>query len=761
MRLKRAACTKVVLSGRLSKGAILRGALVAGMLATPGALLDMLAAHAAQAARLAGVVVDHAGKPVEYATVSAPAFKRGTATDEQGAFTLELPAGPALIEAQQIGYEHVRLTVAVAEGMAPLRLVLREEAVPLAEVTISTSSFGKTGKSEGAVVRRADIVSTPGGAADIFQSLRALPGLNAPNDGAALFVRGGDPRETLIRLDHGEIGHPYHWEGASGGLFSAIDTYMIESAFFSSGGFSARYGGALSGVLDIQTQDPVNLKTVSLGANLAGGAASSTWSLVPGKLSFVGSLARSAPGLLMKLYGSPREYASPPTGLNGAGKLLYRYSQTGRLSLLYLESHDQVGVTSEFLNTSALYSRRAASRLGALQFQDVLGGALVLRGQVSGQWFDTRWAFGPTAAAQTERNGQASLDAVWPLGTRHELAFGAIARHFDTAIAGRFAADSTDLLPGAPTSERRSRPVTDAPGFYLEDKLRLWGPLYATLGARLDDAPGSGVWTTDPRAALAWRVNGHQTVRLAAGRYHQLPDPRYLDPVYGNPRLAPLAADHTIAGYEWTSDNANARVEIYHKQYRDLVTNDAATYYANRGHGYARGLDVFVQGSHRWLTGWLSYGYLDSKRQELDDPREVRSRYGSGHSVTLVARYQASSTLQLGAKYNYTTGRPFTPVAGRTYDAGRGIWHPIYGEHNSERLADYHRLDLRLTRLFSIPAAWSVPSSSVCAFYIEGLNVLGLRNTQDIVYSSDYSQSRTIDSVFSRRFLVAGFALTW
>ncbi len=204
-----------------------------------------LGAEPARAARVAGVVVDRAGKPVEYATVAAPALKRGTATDEQGAFALDLPPGPAVIEAQQIGYEHLRLGVTVAEGLAPLRLVLREAAVPLAEVTISTSSFGKTGKSEGAVVRRADIVTTPGGAADIFQSLRALPGLNAPNDGAALYVRGGDPRETTIRLDHGEIGHPYHWEGASGGLFSAIDTYMIESAFFSTGGFSARYGGAL------------------------------------------------------------------------------------------------------------------------------------------------------------------------------------------------------------------------------------------------------------------------------------------------------------------------------------------------------------------------------------------------------------------------------------------------------------------------------------------------------------------------------------
>ena len=90
--------------------------------------------------------------------------------------------------------------------------------MPVAEVSVEASAFGKTGKSEGAVVRRMDVLMTPGGAADVFQALRALPGINAPAEGAALYVRGGDPNETVIRVDGAEIGHPYHYEGASGGL---------------------------------------------------------------------------------------------------------------------------------------------------------------------------------------------------------------------------------------------------------------------------------------------------------------------------------------------------------------------------------------------------------------------------------------------------------------------------------------------------------------------------------------------------------------
>src|SRR5204862_2179480 len=139
---------------------------------------------------------------------------------------------------------------------AATRVALADEPVPVGEVVVSASSFGKVGKSEGATLRRMDIMMTPGGTADVFQALRTLPSINAPNEGAALYVRGGDPHETLVRIDGGEIGHPYHYEGASGGLFSAFDAYMLKSAFFSSGGFSSKYGGVLSGVLDIETQDP-------------------------------------------------------------------------------------------------------------------------------------------------------------------------------------------------------------------------------------------------------------------------------------------------------------------------------------------------------------------------------------------------------------------------------------------------------------------------------------------------------------------------
>jgi len=68
---------------------------------------------------------------------------------------------------------------------------------------------------------------------------------------------------------------------------------------------------------------------------------------------------------------------------------------------------------------------------------------------------------------------------------------------------------------------------------------------------------------------------------------------------------------------------------------------------------------------------------------------------------------------------------------------------------------------VRLTRLFSLPAMGSLRASGVCVFYVEGINVLGIPNVLEYVYTEDYSTRYERLSYFSRRMLVAGFGLTW
>ena len=73
----------------------------------------------------------------------------------------------------------------------------------------------------------------------------------------------------------------------------------------------------------------------------------------------------------------------------------------------------------------------------------------------------------------------------------------------------------------------------------------------------------------------------------------------------------------------------------------------------------------------------------------------------------------------------------------------------------------FARLDLRATHLFSLPSIGGIKESSVCVAYIEALNILDIRNVLSYSYSPDYTQIYEEESYFGRRFVVAGFSLSW
>ena len=99
-----------------------------------------------------------------------------------------------------------------------------------------------------------DILTTPGGATDIYQALKTMPGVTQVSESAELYVRGGDPIETTTIIDQAVVYHPFTFESGYGGLFSNINQSVVNSLYFTSGGFSAKYGNALSGVLDIELE---------------------------------------------------------------------------------------------------------------------------------------------------------------------------------------------------------------------------------------------------------------------------------------------------------------------------------------------------------------------------------------------------------------------------------------------------------------------------------------------------------------------------
>src|SRR5262249_3801624 len=152
----------------------------------------------------------------------------------------------------------------------------------------------------------------------ILRALHLLPGVVHVDDGAGLFVRGGDTSEVLVLLDGVTLTHPYRYETPTGGFRGAIDPFMTDGLSFRTGGFSTRYGNALSAVLDLRglPRPEANQASVTAGLAQISGSLSSA---IGERAGFRLSAERTLPRLLFAVNPPPQQFDRYPGGWDVAG----------------------------------------------------------------------------------------------------------------------------------------------------------------------------------------------------------------------------------------------------------------------------------------------------------------------------------------------------------------------------------------------------------------------------------------------------------
>ena len=274
----------------------------------------------------------------------------------------------------------------------------------------------------------------------------------------------------------------------------------------------------------------------------------------------------------------------------------------------------------------------------------------------------------------------------------------------------------------------------------------------SAIGIRYDRIPSLKFDWINPRVNLSYKLNEHSTLKTAWGIFNQLPDPRLFNPVDGNPNLKSMQAIHYVLSYDYLFNDDNSfRVELYHKDYKNLPLENSLIKYDNNGKGYADGIDVILKGTltNGW-SGWISYGFINTKRKWMDFEQLTSSSFDITHNFSLIAKYFIAANWQVGINFKYATGRPYTPVIGSDYRLTESVYEPVYGVKNSSRFQNYKRLDLRITYFTTLFDRLST------VFYLEGLNILDLKNIFGYYYSPDYSERKEISSYFGRRTVVVG-----
>ena len=155
-----------------------------------------------------------------------------------------------------------------------LSIILKESSNQLDAVVITAGSFEASDEKKTVVLKPLDIVTTAGGLADIAGAINTLPGTRTVGEEGKLFVRGGDSYETATFIDGMLVESPYGStmpDMPSRGRFSP---FLFSGTVFSSGGYSAEYGQALSSALILKTNDlpdktisSISLMSVGVGAS--------------------------------------------------------------------------------------------------------------------------------------------------------------------------------------------------------------------------------------------------------------------------------------------------------------------------------------------------------------------------------------------------------------------------------------------------------------------------------------------------------------
>jgi hypothetical protein len=253
--------------------------------------------------------------------------------------------------------------------------------------------------------------------------------------------------------------------------------------------------------------------------------------------------------------------------------------------------------------------------------------------------------------------------------------------------------------------------------------------------------------TISPRISMAYKVAKNSQFSIAYGDFSQSPNVDYIK--YSKyHQFESEKASHYILNFQYSKDNQTFRAEAYYKDYSNLVKYDtqAIAYnsvFNNKGSAYAKGLDIFWRDGKtiKNLEYWLSYSYIDTKRDYKNFPTAVTPNFVANHSLSLVTKYFITNwRSQVGFTNSFSSGRPYN--------------NPNETQFMNGKTKAYNNLSFN----------WAYLISQQKILYFSASNVLGTQN----VYGYDYAKNLDINGVYNRkaitptadRFFFVGFFWT-
>lgn len=679
------------------------------------------------------------------ATIYANEIDRGTASDVNGKFSIDLPVGEHLITIQGLNYEAQTFFINIYEA-AQLDIVLQENPYTLDEIVVEDNAISESFQNVISGTTRIsleDIKKAPSvmGEADIIKSVQLLPGVNSVGEASAGFnVRGGTADQNLILLDNGIIFNPNHLFG----FFSAFHPDAVKDVTFYKGAIPIQYGGKISSVLDVRQKDG-NSKRLkgSGGIGLITSRLMLEGPIVKDKVSFMAAGRSSYSDWLLKQAQDEDLRQSSTFFYDFTGKVSALVKKKHKLSASFYHSYDKFKLSNDTLyswqNSSVAVNLERAVKEGVYHISSLSAGNYSYKIEDDDPLEAFTWRYGIN-------NFQAKSYLLWRhkkhLFTgglditgyeikRGELKPASSVSTFEeltleneySMIAGVFFSDEIqlgkfDIIPGLRLSSFTlfgpfTQPQYD-PAEPVND--------YSIIGIDSYDEKevAKSYFGVEPRIAAKYNLNLRSSVKASVSRnfqyLHLISNTTAISPidswVSSNEYIKPQIGYQYSLGYFYQNDKSNitTSVELFYKnidnvpEYRNganlALKQNIETELVN-SEADIRGAEFSLIKEGR-LSGQLSYTYSSSRRRtttaiedlQINNNSFFPSNYDQPHNVKLNTNYDISKRYVFSVNFNAATGRPISAPSERFFI--NNVIVTNYPERNNYRIPTYHRLDLSL-----------------------------------------------------------------
>ena len=686
---------------------------------------------------ISGKVLGRNNKPLKDVSVTLKDTYDGATTDETGNYKFETSEkGSQTLIFSHPKFIEIEKSIQVEDKNLILNVELKESVSEIDAVVISAGSIEASDKKRATtLLTPIDVYTTAGANGQISSALETLPGVQKVGESEGLFVRGGTGTETKFFMD-GNLVNNYFGNSVPGiKAMDRLNTSLFKGNVFSSGGYSAVYGQALSGVLALESIDLPERNAADFGISpifASGGIQRVNQEKTH---SYGISLGYSNLELMQKILKFNTDFEKAPNSFGGNGNFRIKTSRGGFIK--YYGSYDTSSMKLSSPNlddetSSDKINQNGKNTFHSLSYREKFGRYTLNLGS-SYTYNQNILHF-----SNIDQNGISQFNNDIDSEGNYFNAKALIERKLFkiSAIRAGIELNTTKEETWVSIAQKNYEFRDDITSLFAETDLGISNDLSLKIGARAENSSSINHWNFSPRFAMAYRISKEWTSSLAFGTFFQNPESRFFTENY-QPNYQ--RADHYIFQVQRAADGRSLRLETYYKKYQDLIKTTTDFYRPiavnNNGSGYAKGVELFWRDkkSLKNIDYWVSYSYLDSKRDYLNYTESLFPNFAAKHTLSVVAKkFVTNWKTGFNISYNYNSGRPyynFVTENGNTVLKNQGF------------VKDYQAVNFSLNYL---PNLGKKDARAFTVLVLSINNVLGTKNEFGYNFSSNGLKSRAI-----------------